>query len=44
MNECLCCGKLTKNKEFCSGKCRKEFNMFHTECGSDKRSFRGLRA
>jgi len=26
-NECLNCGKQTKNKEFCCGKCRKNFNI-----------------
>lgn len=44
MNECLACGKDTKNKEFCSGKCRKMFNEFHHDCTGLKRSCRGLRA
>lgn len=44
ITNCLYCGKETTNKEFCSGECRKKHNIFHTECGSEKRSFRGLRA
>jgi predicted nucleic acid-binding Zn ribbon protein len=44
MNKCLSCGQNTKNKEFCSGKCRKMFNQSHYENQGLKRSFKGLRA
>jgi hypothetical protein len=45
-NQCLNCGKETKNKEFCCGKCRANFNMTYKENNSHfgKRSYRGLRA
>lgn len=47
MNNCLSCGKETKNKEFCSGKCRKMFNAHMKECDlphTKRNSLRGLRA
>lgn len=46
VNECLSCGKETKNKQFCSGECRKNFNMVYKENDfrAPPRSFRGLRA
>lgn len=46
MNNCLQCGKETKNKEFCSGQCRKSFNIGYAESNHryPSRSFRGLRA
>jgi predicted nucleic acid-binding Zn ribbon protein len=45
-NQCIGCGKETTNKEFCSGECRKIFNMNFKENNFrfGKRSYRGLRA
>ena len=48
-NECLNCGIQTKNKEFCSGKCRKNFNSTMKENNVPLRnnyrtSVRGYRA
>jgi len=44
---CLGCGKDTTNKEFCSGNCRKKFNLWSKECEHTRSkylSFRGCRA
>ena len=45
-NKCLSCGIDTTNKEFCSGKCRKMFNINYKENNFRyaKRSYKGLRA
>ena len=45
-NKCLSCGIDTRNKEFCSGKCRKMFNINYKENNFRyaKRSYKGLRA